>query len=74
MTVIRTGKPYSSIAILASLAVPLELFAGGAQPHTENEALPPGLFRIITPAISGINVSAQSIRVSITVPSAHWVE
>ena len=41
MVAIRTGK-YSGVAVFVSLAVPLELFAGSAQPHVETEVRQPG--------------------------------
>src|SRR5258708_643617 len=61
MNASRTGKPYSSVALILSLAVPVEVIAGGAQPRVENEIRQPGFVRLNAPAITGINVSAQSI-------------
>ncbi len=61
MTASRTGKRYPSMAIFVSLAVPLELIAGAAQPHIENEVLQPGYLRLTVAPVSGSNVSAQSI-------------
>jgi len=61
MTASRIGKP--GVAVFVSLAVPLELFAGGAQPHIENEVRQPGYYNFTVPPVSGSNVSAQSVSV-----------
>ncbi len=59
MVAIRTGK-YSGVAVFVSLAVPLELFAGSAQPHVETEVRQPG-YTLVAPSISGSNVAAQQV-------------
>ncbi len=49
MTASRIGKP--GVAVFVSLAVPLELFAGGAQPHIENEVWQPGYYNLTVPPV-----------------------
>ncbi len=59
MVAIRTGK-YSGVAVFVSLAVPLELFAGSAQPHVETEVRQPG-YTLVAPSVGGSNVAAQQV-------------